>query len=590
MIPLEQPNLLPQPRVVRLQSERIPIRGRALRVDVTAGEFSAASRALSRLPSDAGGSPLTVKLERADLPSQAYRLQLAASGIVIEAGDDAGAFYAAQTLRQLWTAYSSGDLPTGLIEDSPDFAVRGVMLDVSRDKVPTLQTLLDLVDLLAGWKINQIQLYIEHTFAYSNHRTVWANASPLTPEDVRTLDARCREHCLDLVPNQNSFGHMERWLTHPEYAPLAETLDSSDTGWGFRWKGPFSLCPIDPACERLLAGLYDELLPNFSSKLFNVGADETFDVGQGRSSDEVARIGKRAVYLDFLRRLQKLVQDRGRTMLYWGDIVLQGDVPAEDLPRNAIALQWGYEAEHPFETGAARFAAAGVPFYVCPGTSSWNSLLGKTENAFANIRNAAAAGLAHGALGLLMTDWGDNGHLQYMPVSLPSMAYAAAVSWCGETNADRPVDAAVDRDCFDGTPLTQSLLQLGNVYRASNTPAPNATALFRALVPPPEGMRSAVPTSEDLDASEKALDVAEQTLPKNAAGRAKLAVDEMRNAAEMLRLAAAVVRRKLGGPAGQDQARWNTVVANHRTLWLARNRPGGLDDSAGRLVAAIART
>ena len=210
---------------------------------------------------------------------QGYRLSVTDGGITITSRTPAAAFYAEQTLKQLRRQYPD-KLPYVEIEDWPDFSARGVMLDISRDKVPTMTTLFGLIDLLAEWKINQLQLYIEHTFAYSQHRTVWEHASPMTADEIRELDQYCRERFIDLVPNQNSFGHMERWLRHSEYAHLAEAIDGAETPWGFRWEGPFSLCPTDPKSLKLLEGLYAELLPNFTSRFFNVGCDETFDIGR----------------------------------------------------------------------------------------------------------------------------------------------------------------------------------------------------------------------------------------------------------------------------------------------------------------------
>ena len=67
------------------------------------------------------------------------------------------------------------------------------MLDVSRDKVPTLATLKRIVDLLERFGYNQFQLYTEHTFAYSRHRAVWKDASPLTAEEIRELEELLRE-------------------------------------------------------------------------------------------------------------------------------------------------------------------------------------------------------------------------------------------------------------------------------------------------------------------------------------------------------------------------------------------------------------
>ena len=64
------------------------------------------------------------------------------------------------------------------IKDVPDFANRGVMLDISRCKVPTLTTLKTLIEQFADLKYNQPQLYTEHTFAFTDHETVWRDAHP----------------------------------------------------------------------------------------------------------------------------------------------------------------------------------------------------------------------------------------------------------------------------------------------------------------------------------------------------------------------------------------------------------------------------
>ena len=86
--------------------------------------------------------------------------------------------------------------------------VVGYMLDVSRNKVPTMASLYRMVDVLAELGYNQFQLYTEHTFAYRDHAVVWNDASPMTAEEVRALDAYCAGKGIDLVPNQNSFGHL----------------------------------------------------------------------------------------------------------------------------------------------------------------------------------------------------------------------------------------------------------------------------------------------------------------------------------------------------------------------------------------------
>src|SRR5688500_11680926 len=347
---------------------------------------------------------------------QGYALDVAPGRVALHAADDAGRFYAHQTLEQV-RRQCSGALPRLRIEDWPDFPNRGVMLDISRDKVPTMETLFGLVDLLAHLKVNQLQLYTEHTFAYSQHEEVWRDASAMTPEQVRELDAYCRARHVELVQNQNSVGHMHRFLKHERHRPLGEVEDGFTFPWGFYHEGGLSLNPLDPRSLELIEGLYDELLPNFTSRQFNVGCDETFDLGLGKSKADCARRGKERVYLEFLLKIYDAVKRRGRTMQFWGDIILHSPDLIRELPRDVIALNWGYDWNHPFAKETRAFADAGIPFYVCPGTSSWLSFGGKVDNAIANLHSAAENGLKNGATGYLNTDWGDLGHHQYLPLS-----------------------------------------------------------------------------------------------------------------------------------------------------------------------------
>jgi hexosaminidase len=344
--------------------------------------------------------------------AEGYQLVIDARSVQIIAQDQAGAFYGAQTLKQILQT-CGGQLPQLSIEDYPDFPARGVMLDISRNKVPTMETLLGLIDWLAGLKINQIQLYTEHTFAYQNHPKVWENASPLTAEQILELDVYCQERFIELVPNQNSFGHMYHWLKLPEYAHLAETHERV-----IEWMSevPFTLAASEPESLTLLESIYDELLPNFTSKMFNVGADETWDLGAGRSKADVDARGKGRVYLEFLLKIYERVQARGRKMQFWGDIINQYPELVPEIPKDTIALEWGYEAGHPFAEKSELFAKSGIPFYVCPGTSSWLTISGRTENMLGCIRNSVENGLKFGAIGVLNTDWGDLGHWQQLPI------------------------------------------------------------------------------------------------------------------------------------------------------------------------------
>jgi hexosaminidase len=158
------------------------------------------------------------------------------------------------------------------------------------------------------------------------------------------------------------------------------------------------------------------------------------------------------------------------------------------LPEDVTVLEWGYEADHPFAEHAATFASSRLPFYMCPGTSSWNSIGGRTDNCLANIDGAVRHGLANGATGCLVTDWGDNGHWQHLPASYLGFAAGAALSWCYQSDQDVDLPAVLDRHALrDRAGAGGSLLQrLGRAHEHLGRPLHNSTVLFRTLRATPD--------------------------------------------------------------------------------------------------------
>ncbi|HVM07561.1 MAG TPA: family 20 glycosylhydrolase [Acidimicrobiales bacterium] len=524
------------------------------------------------------------------LPPQGYRLIVRDDGTSeIDAADDAGRFYAEQTLRQL----GPSPRPT-VIEDWPDVLVRGVMLDVSRDKVPTMTTLFGLVDRLSSLKINHLQLYMEHTFAYDGHDEVWAAASPFTPDEIRDLDAHCKTRYVELSANQNCLGHMERWLKFDRYRPLAIRPDGWTDARG-RTRQPTTLDPAKPQSLELVRELLGQLLPNFTSPRVNVGLDEPWELADERFGE----------YLDYIRALRAAPELDGREMLMWGDIVAQHPERAKELPDGVTIAEWGYEADHPFDARAASLAGFGLPFWVCPGTSSWNTVVGRWTNMRDNCTSAARAAVRHGAGGYLVTDWGDNGHLQYLPFSAPGFATAAAMSWCAETNQNLDLEAALSAHVtLDASgEIAAAMHELGDVHRVITPQLPNTSVLALALMLPTvrvgEGFTAGI-TGDELEEVRQVTAAAVSRLGRATSVRpdAALIVDEVRNGAELLDVLVddLSVRLAAGGSidhVGQSErrrlaTRLAVVRDRHRGLWLARNREGGLDDSCSRLDRLIA--
>ena len=454
------------------------------------------------------------------------------------------------------------------------FAVRSYMLDISRDKVPTMGTLKQLVEILEKFNYNQLQLYTEHTFAYSKHEAVWKDASPMTPSEVRELDLFCAMHGIDLVPNQNSFGHLERWLVRPEYNHLAELPHGgAPLPWGGFKKDPTTLCPTDPASLEFLAGLYDELLPNFESRLFNIGCDETFDLlGEGRSAAAVKEKGEGRVYLEFLLKVAELVRKRGKRPMFWGDVILRHPELVPELPKDLIALDWGYEGSHPFMDEAAKFAAAGLDFYVCPGTSSWNSLAGRVENMRENMIAAERAGHLHGAKGFMVTDWGDGGHWQPLAASLPGLILGGNLAFTGASAEKMDLEDALD--AVMGVPLGGTLLRLGTLYLRGGALRANASELFRILANDRGYSRHPGLTDPVLTEISSIAEGCRHDAARFAGGAyPNVWAQEIMYMANLVD--AACNRR--------DEKRLRFLREEHGRVWRLRNREGGRADSLARL-------
>lgn len=538
-------------------------------------------------------SPPTISIG-GSLPSQGYRLAIRHDEVEIVAPDAAGAFYAEVTLEQLRRSAPEGQLPEGVVEDWPDLAVRGVMLDVSRDKVPTVETLEALIDRLASWKINHVELYLEHTFAYTGHDVVWGDASPFTPADIVRLDRFCRDRHVELAPNQNCLGHFERWLRHEPYRSMAIVPDGRVDARGRR-RPPTTLEPTDPRTLELVASLLAELSASFTSDRINVGLDEPWELPDERFAD----------YLSYVQALRARPELDGRQMLMWGDIVASHPERLVDLPDGVTVCEWGYEATSPFADRAALLAASGRPFWLCPGTSTWNSLVGRTTNMVGNCRRAAEVALDTGAEGYLVTDWGDNGHLQHLPASDPGFAFGAAVAWCTATNRDLDLAPALSAHAFDDDTgeLATALLALGDAHLLVEPQVPNASVLVLQLLSPRFRMgegHTAGLTSDDLDRVGGVIADARASLARSRPRRADgaLVVSELDASARLLDLLVGDAQARLaaGGTIEAVPASTRLLLAaeldglteEHRTLWMARNRPGGLDDSCSRLAALAA--
>ena len=330
----------------------------------------------------------------------------------------AGLFYGVQTLRQLIRCNRQGDrLPALSIRDWPALGWRAFQDDLTRGPSSTIENLKSQAALGAYLKLNIFTYYMEHQFAFKKHPEIGPKGGSLTPDELKQLVAFSEPFQLNILGNQQSFGHFGAILAHPQYAALRETPDV--------------LCPTQPETYRLLDDLYSEEIPLLPFSFFNVCCDETDGLGQGPSKPLADRIGTGAVYVEHIRRVHDLIHGKyQKRMMMWGDIILRHPEHLSKIPSDTIMLTWAYDARASFQDQILPFSTAGYDFFVCPGANGWNRILPAFGAATTNIQQFVQDGIRLGAIGMLNTAWDDDGETFNAP-NWHAFAWGAECAWNG---------------------------------------------------------------------------------------------------------------------------------------------------------------
>lgn len=522
--------------------------------------------------------------------AQGYTLRIDESSIEIESWTRAGVRYGLETLHQ-WLNANQNQFRCAEIQDAPAFATRGVMLDVSRCRIPTMPEFAKIIDQLATLKCNHLQLYTEHTFAYTFGESVWDGWSPITPAELAQIDEMCRVRGIELAANQNCFGHLRQWLETPEFASLAETHGD----WMFDiWprSGPFSICPTDSASIAFVRRMLAELTPCVRSPLVNIGCDETYDIAFGRSKAECARLGRGTVFANFVAQLAAEAQALGKRPMFWGDIALSHPECLALLPKEMIALAWGYEPTSPFDAWGTALAGSGMEYWVCPGSSSWRSITGRTTERNGNINAAVSSGLRHGATGVLMCDWGDTGHWQQWPIAIHAIAAGLGAAWTGLAVSVDHNDAMsrllFGPSCSELSSLLDALGDVdlplrevcGPLSHPSRTRLLNQSALFIDLFKKPAELTAV----GDVALWNGALDRVRALAGPIQTAAVKADPTFAAEVAHTLRMTEFALRRAIArrlplAESMADPTEWRVLKAEHQRLWRIRSREGGLAQS-----------
>ena len=544
------------------------------------------------LSDDSSPTILEIKRDLSVENEEEYHLIIQEDRLQIISKTEKAAFYGLVTLKQL---QSEQIIETQEIKDKPDLEVRGLMLDISRAKVLNVSSIKKIIDLMAELKYNHLELYVEgFSYEYKNIKEALADKNYLTQEEYLEVEKYAIEKYIDFVPNQNGFGHMSDWLALDKFKELAECPDGFEI-WGSK-RPPSTLDPTNPKSFELVKQMYEEMIPFTKSKYFNMNFDEPYELGHGKSKQECLKTSTEDVYIEYLEKLANVVRKYNKTPMIWGDVLVKHPDKISKLSKDIVFVDWGYNKAYDFVNHAKMLEELKVKYLLAPGTSTWSSITGRFIDMKETIENSTCSSKKYHGLGILLTDWGDMGHLQYLPSSYLGFIYGAMLSWSSGTIEDAEKYLAI---ILNDETLAKVIVELSHYHELEGEYRDYGTRLFASIMWAEHGRRQDDKVNFFLnrmksniisyEAVQKLHDLFIQEKNKLQNAKECLEKDEIKNAILLLETLLDINERLHSYLdnciVNFDEPIKNLekYLENHKKLWLARNIKEGYAFSANRI-------
>jgi hexosaminidase len=339
-----------------------------------------------------------------EMKPEGYVITSTPASLTVVGATAEGLFYGVQTLKQLIEGEgAAASLHTAEIRDWPAMHYRGISDDFARGPLPTVEFQKKQIRTMASYKLNIYSLYFQHAMEYKGIPLMGPpGGGTFTQAQARELVAYAARYHITVIPEQESFGHLHYLLDWEQYSPLAETPHGD------------VLAPGQPSALQLTHQMFAEMAGIYPGPFLHIGADETSDLGRGRTKPQVDARGAGAVYLDYLQQIVTDLEPLKRKLLFWGDIAMHDPVLVKQLPdtfkKNTIAVAWEYEP-HPegFAPWITPFTDAHIETWVSPGINNWSRVYPNYNKGLSNMQQFTAQGQQLGATGQLNTIWDDDG-------------------------------------------------------------------------------------------------------------------------------------------------------------------------------------
>jgi len=303
-------------------------------------------------------------------------------------------------------------------QPKPPFAVRGFHLDL-RIQVMTMPALKAFALKLKQNGMNTLVMEWEGTYPFEKHPLI-PNRYAYSKQEIKSFIGYCDILGIDVIPLQQSFGHVEYILRHERYKNLRE--DQKDVS---------QVCPLETDGDKaLFTDLYTELAAAHTSKYIHIGGDETYLLGHdAKCKAKAEKEGKSKLYTDYIKMLCEIVIKLGKRPVLWADIALKYPDAIKSLPKETVFVDWNYGWDMSYFGNHQKLMESGFEIWGSPAirSSPDNYNLTLWEKHLKNINNFIPAASKLGYKGMIMTSWSTSGQYSAVYESEADMAELYAI-------------------------------------------------------------------------------------------------------------------------------------------------------------------
>lgn len=314
----------------------------------------------------------------------------------------------------------------------------GIMLDCSRNAVPTVKTLKKFIDVISDLGYNALQLYIEDTLKVDGQPYLGYMRGGYTVSDIKEVDAYAASHGVELIPALQTLAHFTNTVKLDEYSDIVDVNDILLIG--------------EEKTYKLIDDIFATVAKCFSTKRVNIGMDEAHLVGLGKYLDKHGFCNRHELLVKHLKKVSEIAEKYGFELQMWSDMffrlhndgeyyctepVLPENV-GDDIPANVTPAYWDYyhTAEADYDIMFEEHKKFNRDTWFVGGIWSWIGFAPANAYTLATMKAGIKSSFRYGVNHAIFTMWGDDGKECSFFALLPSI-YAISRYAAGEFDDEK---------------------------------------------------------------------------------------------------------------------------------------------------------